>query len=465
MGCQVVTPNGRESLSHELKSLRDGLGRRFSLREIVVMSNALLEQEHRAEQARIAARRKERGPREEKPFAPPIGPKALSGWLNDYNLPPWPHLWAVVRVMHQNLVPPRIPTEGNWKALHDAAAASPPIRGASKSTSQVELVDPVPELPGRQAKWTRLIVIGVVAILALGVGVGVAARLVVGSGDRVEAKTTDDSVDSLAGLEISVLGVGSSSGWRAQSFVFDRGRDVTDLVPALKAALSENRDVDRSNTGEVFDAGAFFIAGIDVFVRIRNSGTKTVDIDNVGIESRSVPIPTGHALIGNAPRQGSDNTVQKLSLNTDVPNPVPTDPLIVNPVRNPPYFDSHAPFLEPGQSATFQITLEARTSAAEARIFVSVSNSDGSARLPVRLSDGRALFRVAGFACVDEFAWPEWQKYYTEQQIAELQAMRYERVDERQPDRGNKFKFAAIAPDSFAAYCGHLSHAFAVSSK
>ncbi|MFC9964340.1 hypothetical protein ACFVH4_08845 [Nocardia ignorata] len=131
----MVAPNGREELSRELKSVRQELGGRFTDAQIVDLANKLLRDEHRAEHIRTTKWRRENGLPDEKPkpFTPIGSRRALNGWLNAGTLPPLPHLWAVVRVMHEHLLPPRNPTEGIWTAMHAAAAASPDLIEARSS--------------------------------------------------------------------------------------------------------------------------------------------------------------------------------------------------------------------------------------------------------------------------------------------------------------------------------------------
>ncbi|MFI5497478.1 hypothetical protein ACIA5E_00350 [Nocardia asteroides] len=185
----MVTSNGREELSRELKSIRQELSGRFTDAQIVDLVNTLLRTEYRAEQIRIASWRRERGLPEEKPkpFTPIGSRRALNGWLNAGTLPAWPHLWAVIVVMHQKPLPPRNPAEGIWRALYDTAASSRrPGRGVVEPPARVESPAPAPKLPEPQAKWSRRIVIGVV-VVALVIGVGLVVRLIVGDGGRAQA--------------------------------------------------------------------------------------------------------------------------------------------------------------------------------------------------------------------------------------------------------------------------------------
>lgn len=128
VGIRMEDSNGRDALSRELRTLRDLLGRRFSDTDLTEMANEVLKTDHLAEFRAIQAARAARGLPPVKPKPPPVPIKtrrAISAWMNAGTVPKWPHLWAVVRVMHRELLPPKNPEEGYWKSLHAGAVATP----------------------------------------------------------------------------------------------------------------------------------------------------------------------------------------------------------------------------------------------------------------------------------------------------------------------------------------------------
>lgn len=267
-----------------------------------------------------------------------------------------------------------------------------------------------------------------------------------------------EAAQLLHGVEISVERTDSGGGWRAYSFAFERGRDVADVVPPIEAALANTR-TGNIRAAAAMDAGAYFLAGVQVVVRIRNFSKETIDIDGVDVEANPVPVPTGYGIIGIAPRQGAGDLIQKMTFDLDQPNPVPFDP-----TTHKDFFDTHAPNLEPNQSATFQIDLDILRSAAEAKVSLRVSSKSGKARIPLKTNTGKGVFRVSGFACVVEKDTNGDTIPYTPEQASELRRMRYAQVDEQHTARGEPgvtYKFVKVDPEEFADYCGLQSHSFA----
>ncbi len=147
VGIWMEHSNGRETLSRELRTLRDLLGRRFTETALVVMANEVLNADHREELRRIHAARTAAGlpPARPKPLPAPIKTRrAINNWINKGTVPKWPHLWAVVRVIHRELLPPRNPDEGFWKTLHADAIATP------RQPRNDPPSPPPPLSPGRQ---------------------------------------------------------------------------------------------------------------------------------------------------------------------------------------------------------------------------------------------------------------------------------------------------------------------------
>ncbi|MBF6150275.1 hypothetical protein [Nocardia nova] len=191
METQVDAPNGRDSLSKELRALREQIGRRMTDDAIVEAANHLLQQDYRTAEGK---RREEqrRGGLQPVPFDPPtlIGSRrALNGWLNSGNLPSWEHLWAVARVLGRNLIPPQEPDAQRWKNLHANAASAPSLR-RKKATPEADGAAVVSSsqlsAPRARSPWRRRILIGA-AVIVLLVGAGVVVKMTVGPDIKANA--------------------------------------------------------------------------------------------------------------------------------------------------------------------------------------------------------------------------------------------------------------------------------------